>query len=163
VSARLPDDTFATIVTHAPLVSIDLVLRSAEGLLLLGKRLNRPAQGQWFVPGGRVLKNELLDAALRRIVLAELGPDIPTTGWQHLGVYQHLYADSHVAGEAMTTHYVVVAVSLQVELAAADARLAHDAQHGALRWWTAAEIELATDIHPNTKAYLRPASGWLQH
>ncbi len=49
----LDRDTFKTIIDTTPLVSIDLLLRNAQGQILVGKRVNRPAQGFWFVPGGR--------------------------------------------------------------------------------------------------------------
>jgi colanic acid biosynthesis protein WcaH len=39
-------------------VSVDLVLVRDGREVLLGLRTNRPAQGSWFVPGGRILKNE---------------------------------------------------------------------------------------------------------
>ena len=41
----LPADTFRTVVASTPLVSIDLLVRNLQGELLLGERLNRPAQG----------------------------------------------------------------------------------------------------------------------
>lgn len=50
--------TFETVVASAPLISIDLLVENEQGQYLLGLRKNRPAQGYWFVPGGRVQKNE---------------------------------------------------------------------------------------------------------
>jgi colanic acid biosynthesis protein WcaH len=35
-------------------VSIDLIVRDADGRVLLGLRNNRPARDWWFVPGGIV-------------------------------------------------------------------------------------------------------------
>ncbi|HGU2589280.1 TPA: NUDIX domain-containing protein, partial [Escherichia coli] len=52
----LHSQDFATIVRSTPLISIDLIVENEFGEILLGKRINRPAQGYWFVPGGRVLK-----------------------------------------------------------------------------------------------------------
>lgn len=52
----LRQEDFATVVRSTPLVSLDLIVENAQGEFLLGKRLNRPAQGFWFVPGGRVQK-----------------------------------------------------------------------------------------------------------
>ena len=54
----LPLSTFKTVIASTPLISIDLVIKNNTGRILLGKRTNRPAQGFWFVPGGRVLKDE---------------------------------------------------------------------------------------------------------
>jgi colanic acid biosynthesis protein WcaH len=68
----LKEDVFALVVESTPLISIDLVVKSVANKILLGKRINRPAQNFWFVPGGRMYKNEKLDQAFKRIALAEL-------------------------------------------------------------------------------------------
>ncbi|HVL76288.1 MAG TPA: NUDIX domain-containing protein, partial [Noviherbaspirillum sp.] len=60
-------DTFGRIVAATPLVSIDLVLTNERGQVLLGYRSNRPAQHCWFVPGGRIRKDESLEEAWGRI------------------------------------------------------------------------------------------------
>ena len=52
----LRHEDFATVVRSAPLVAIDLIVENARGEYLFGQRINRPAQGYWFVPGGRVQK-----------------------------------------------------------------------------------------------------------
>lgn len=64
---RLKLDTFRTVVESTPLVSIDLVVRNQQGNILLGERTNRPAQGYWFVPGGRILKDETFEGAFKRL------------------------------------------------------------------------------------------------
>jgi hypothetical protein len=45
MSQWLDRDTFKTIIDTTPLVSIDLLVRNAQGQILVGKRVNRPAQG----------------------------------------------------------------------------------------------------------------------
>ncbi|ELL8702496.1 GDP-mannose mannosyl hydrolase, partial [Escherichia coli] len=52
----LRQEDFATVVRSTPLVSLDFIAENSRGEFLLGKRTNRPAQGYWFVPGGRVQK-----------------------------------------------------------------------------------------------------------
>lgn len=64
----LSDETFKSVIQHTPLISIDLIVRNEQGEVLLGKRVNAPAKGYWFVPGGRVRKNETLDDAFVRLV-----------------------------------------------------------------------------------------------
>ena len=61
------------IIEFVPLVSIDLILKDRQGQVLLGKRANRPARGYWFVPGGRIRKNEKIADAISRISRSELG------------------------------------------------------------------------------------------
>ena len=55
------------IIDATPLVSVDLIIENRLKQILLGKRVNRPAQGYWFVPGGRILKNETIKDAIKRI------------------------------------------------------------------------------------------------
>ena len=45
------------IINATPLVAVDLIIENRNKEILLGKRVNRPAQGYWFVPGGRILNN----------------------------------------------------------------------------------------------------------
>ncbi len=49
-TSMLPIEKFELIVESTPLVAIDLVVRAPDKKILLGKRVNRPAQGYWFVP-----------------------------------------------------------------------------------------------------------------
>jgi colanic acid biosynthesis protein WcaH len=117
----LSSEDFRHVVDATPLISIDLAVRNARGEILLGERLNRPAQGSWFVPGGRVLKNEPLDRAFERLTLAELGKVFSRSAGRFLGVYEHLYADSVFGDrlnqdeqrEAPSTHYVVLGYELR--------------------------------------------------
>ena len=54
----LDKDTFSTVIQNTPLISIDLIVENKKGQILLGKRVNEPALGYWFVPGGRIFKDE---------------------------------------------------------------------------------------------------------
>jgi colanic acid biosynthesis protein WcaH len=89
---RLPNDSdFARIVRHAPLVSIDVLLKDPEEYVLLGLRVNEPARGKYFVPGGVIRKNERLRDAFSRILKAELGLKIAFEDARFLGVFEHFY------------------------------------------------------------------------
>ncbi|MGR7963347.1 GDP-mannose mannosyl hydrolase, partial [Escherichia coli] len=90
----LRQEDFATVVRSTPLVSLDFIVENSRGEFLLGKRTNRPAQGYWFVPGGRVRKDETLEAAFERLTMAELGLRLPITAGQFYGVWQHFYDDN---------------------------------------------------------------------
>ena len=57
---------------------------------LTGLRSNPPAQGAWFVPGGRIRKNEPLALALDRIAREELGLHAMAAAWTPCGVHEHL-------------------------------------------------------------------------
>jgi len=95
---RLNDKTLLEIVNSIPLVSIDLVVRNTAGEVLLGKRVNRPAKGNWFVPGGRIRKNELILDSINRISEAELGISLTSGATRFLGVFE-LINDDNFLGE----------------------------------------------------------------
>lgn len=111
----LPDDTFKSVIQHTPLISIDLIVRNERGEVLLGKRVNAPAKGYWFVPGGRVRKNETLDDAFVRLVREELGIESGVTraDAKFLGVFEHFYEDS-IFGDDISTHYVVLGYKINL-------------------------------------------------
>jgi len=145
-------DTFLTVVASAPFVSIDLVVRNEVGQVLLGYRRNRPAQNCWFVPGGRIRKNERTQEALTRIPQGELG--ITPGHGRLLGVFDHLYDDNFYGVAGIGTHYVVCAYQLQVP---AETRFMQDDQHAQLTWWEVDALLADAAVHPNTKLYFREA------
>jgi colanic acid biosynthesis protein WcaH len=146
---------FRAAVEMLPLVSVDLLLRNKDGAYLLGLRSNPPAQGSWFVPGGRIRKGETLKDALRRIALDELALDMPPARWTLRGVYEHFY-DVNFAGEAgRSTHYVVLA--FETRLAGAVQHLPHT-QHSSYRWMEPARAADDGSVHPYTQAYFKESA-----
>lgn len=150
----LEAEAFKTIVASTPLVSIDLLVRNADGQLLLGRRTNRPAQGCWFTPGGRICKNEGLDAAFRRISAAELGRSFERSRARLLDIYEHFYADSVFGDGAQdpSTHYVVLGYLLDIE--EGDSLSPPANQHDGYRWWPLEAIRDSAEVHRHTRDYL---------
>ena len=149
----LSRDTLLHIVEHTPLVSIDLICHNPRGEVLLGWRRNQPAQGSWFVPGGRIRKDERVGEALRRIAAVELGLDgdsLPPVAF--LRAWEHLYPDNFAGAPGISTHYVVLAYRLQLDDAQARA-LVPDEQHGELRWFGVEALRADPDVHLNSRAY----------
>lgn len=148
-NTRLDIATFKIVVASTPLVSMDLVVRNASGQVLLGERTNRPAQGYWFVPGGRILKNEMFDAAFERLTYAELGVALSLSEAQFLGPYEHHYTDNF-SEEGFSTHYVVLGyeVALDVSIESLPTE-----QHQAYQWWDIESLMVSDKVHQNTKDY----------
>ncbi|MGM8885713.1 GDP-mannose mannosyl hydrolase [Psychrobacter sp. 1U2] len=147
----LSDTTFQTVIKNTPLVSIDLVIKDKLGRVLLGKRNNRPAQGYWFVPGGRVRKNESLYQAFKRLTDAELNEKISIDDASFLGVYEHLYEDS-VFGSKVSTHYIVLGYQLTIDL---DFVMLPADQHHKYDWFEINDLLDNNNVHKNTKAYFK--------
>lgn len=146
----LRNKDFHQVVAHTPLVSMDFVVTNPLGEWLLGQRLNRPAQGYWFVPGGRIRKNETLDAAVLRLTREELGQSLAMNDMRFLGVYEHFYTNSQ-PDPNVSTHYVVLAYHLSFP---GPLDGLPQEQHGHYRWWLPREIANFEEVHANTRAYL---------
>lgn len=127
----LPDETFKSVIQHTPLISIDLIVRNQQGKVLLGQRINAPAKGYWFVPGGRIRKNESLDDAFVRLVKEELGikSGLTRADAKFLGIFEHFYNDC-VFNSEISTHYIVLAYELSVD----NLNFLTFKQHSKYRW-----------------------------
>lgn len=149
----LTGSAFAALVRDAPLVSLDLIVRNANNEILLGFRRNKPAQDMWFVPGGRVRKNETLDFAFARLTTEELGFALPRNKAEFLGVYEHFYTDSAV-GDDISTHYVVLAYSINWN---GELSILPKAQHSQYCWAKPERMAQDVTVHANSRAYIRVA------
>ena len=149
---------FLTLVSAAPLVAMDLVVVRGGTEILLGLRNNRPAQGFWFVPGGRIYKNEPMQAALARVAQQELGLRLADLNLapHHLGVFEHFYTDCFAGEVGVSTHYVVM--GNLVRLPAGTQLTAGDSQHSDLRWWPLALAQASSQVHRFTKDYVTAIS-----
>ncbi|TKF23439.1 GDP-mannose mannosyl hydrolase [Vibrio genomosp. F6] len=148
----LSKQRFSEVIESTPLVSIDLVIEDESGQILLGERLNRPAQGFWFVPGGRILKDEKLEDAFARLTLEELGHEFQFSQAILLGPYTHLYGDN-VFGNAFTTHYVAIAYKLVV--IRSELNLPTNVQHSRYHWYKQDELLTSDKVHIHTKWYFK--------
>lgn len=154
--SQLPPARFRSVLDATPLVSIDLVV-VRSGMVLLGKRLNRPAQGFWFVPGGRVFKGERLQNAFRRLTLNELGVELLYESGRSLGIYEHFYNDS-IFGEYPSTHYLAIGSLVHLEKPLVNLP---KEQHESYRWWSIDEALASLKVHSYTKDYIKTLSNIL--
>ncbi len=145
---RLDSKTFRYIVANTPLVSIDLIAHR-KGKILLGKRKNPPAKGYWFTTGGRIIKNERIKEAQKRIAKEELGLDSLPGNPVFIGVFEHFYDDSIFEG--VSTHYVNLAYRLDVEELD---NLPTD-QHSEYVWLTIEELMTNPNVHRYVKDYFK--------
>lgn len=149
----LPPGQFMEVVRRTPLVAIDLIIRDAHARVLLGLRKNAPARGCWFVPGGRIYKDEPLAGALARISGQELGCRLARRDVQLLGLYDHIYPDSFFEEAGLGTHYIVVAC--QATLPPDDLEM-DQTQHQDHRFMTVDELLAHPAVHALTRNYFLP-------
>tara|TARA_R110001583_G_scaffold131478_1_gene283246 strand:- start:18557 stop:19081 length:525 start_codon:yes stop_codon:yes gene_type:complete len=146
---KLSSRDFKKIIESTPLVSIDLVVRNNQGSVLLGKRTNRPAQNNWFVPGGRILKNETIESAFKRLIKEELGFSSANT--KFLGLYQHFY-DDNFSEDDFSTHYIVLAYEITFE---GELALLPLEQHSKYKWFSQQELLEDESVHKHSKWYFQ--------
>jgi len=168
----LSAEAFSAACAALPLVSLDLCLTrpGPQGHeLLLGLRNNRPAQGWWFTPGGRIRKNESLADALRRVALDELAlSESALLRARLMGAWDHFYDDS-AFDPGVSTHYVnlphwlelskeeAVTLALPCSGGDGDGTGRYASQHAHWRWQPLAQAAIDPQVH----AYVRPYADWL--
>lgn len=164
----LSTEEFSNACRVLPLVSIDLfITRGGDDRveLLLGKRNNRPAEGWWFTPGGRIRKNEPLGEALARITRDEMGlPGIGLDELVFLGAFDHFYPDSALA-DTVSTHYVNLPYWWRLDDEAArriEPPVGSEAQHSAWRWVALESAAEDSGVHANVRRTVKALLGMVR-
>ncbi len=70
---RIPEAFYKAIQRVMPIPCVDLMITNCAAEVLLVRRANEPARGQWWFPGGRVHFGETREAAARRKLAEECG------------------------------------------------------------------------------------------
>jgi colanic acid biosynthesis protein WcaH len=151
----LPLDGFMQVVRNSPLISIDLLVYNETNEILLGWRKNLPAKDCWFVPGGRIHKDETIREAFARITESETGIRIDISAAEFHGVYEHLYPGENFAGySGFGTHYIVLA--FEIKLVQTEIPLPKE-QHVQYCWMSIPDLLASMDVHQNVRNYF---NGW---
>ena len=141
-------DIFKTVVENIPLVSIDFIVqRMSDEKILLGKRVNKPALEYYFTLGGRILKNETMKDAKKRIFKNEIGIDL-SFETKFLGIFEHFYDDSIF--DNTSTHYINFGYLVQIE--SAFTSLPKE-QHSEYKWLSIDELLKSEEVHQYSKDY----------
>jgi colanic acid biosynthesis protein WcaH len=143
----LDDQTFETVINSTPLISIDLLVKK-DNKILLGKRINKPAQGYLFSIGGRVYKNETINSAIIRIASNELNFSLKLTP-RFIGVFEHFYDDS--VYQDVSTHYINLAYEIEIE----ETLNLPTEQHNEYQWLTIDELLKSKQVHKYVKEYFK--------
>lgn len=144
----LNNEDFKKIIHLTPLISIDFVL-SFDNKYLLGFRRNEPAKNFWFVPGGRILKNETISQAIKRISLSELNFIIEENRLKFNKITEHIYSNNFFNDE-FSTHYI--SLSYIYYLSNEELKFINlNNQHNEIKWFNFNEIMNNENVHKNTK------------
>ena len=68
----LDDQTFQTIMENSIITTVDVIFVKEGKEILLGLRNNKPLEGVYYLPGGRIEKGETILEAVKRKMKSEL-------------------------------------------------------------------------------------------
>lgn len=74
MSKFIPQIIYNQFLQSMPLACVDIAI-VANGSVLLVKRNDAPAKDEWWLPGGRVFKNEMMKETAHRKAIEEVGID----------------------------------------------------------------------------------------
>lgn len=150
----MPIEAYRVVHRSMPIPRVDLaIVRDDPPGVLVGRRLEEPAKGELWFPGGRILRGENFFTASKRIAKREFGIDIePMTV---LG-FEELFFDTDPVGHGRGTHAVVAVVACCVKGGTGSLRV--DASHSGHRWVTGVgdEPELGAYVARFTRSALSP-------
>jgi colanic acid biosynthesis protein WcaH len=136
----IPEPLYKQILQAMPIPCVDLLVVDHGGRVLLHKRRNDPAKGQWWAPGGRVHKGELRAVAAKRKLSEEFG----ITGEHILPVELSTEDLMLPDGQGGTSHVIATVYRIEVD---SRAPLVLDAQSETAEWRTLRGWSVE-DLHP---------------
>jgi colanic acid biosynthesis protein WcaH len=146
---------YKKLISLAPIAAIDLIIRDGEQQVLLGERLNAPAKGCLFVPGGRIYKGETIFSTLKRITKCEISLDLRIDAFSLFGVFEHLYDDSFFEDTELSSHYTLSVFEVLVDEDQKE-KISYCSQHGKFIFMSEARILASNAVHQYVKNYFIP-------
>lgn len=99
---KISDEEYKNILDKVPVFCVDIIVMNNEGEVLVVQRENEPGKGEWWVPGGRLQKNETIVECAKRKAKEELGLDLEPV--EILGFGETIFNKGPFDG--VTTHTV---------------------------------------------------------
>lgn len=130
---------------NVPVVCVDIVITNGKEFLLM-KRKNQPEKGRWWLPGGRVLKNESLKDAVARFLKKEAG--IRRKAAHFLGFQELFFSPGYFPG--INAHTIGFVFKAKIS---ANSGIFLDEQHSEAKWFSV----INRFWHPYVKRFLRRA------
>ena len=146
----LSNKQFQDIIKLTPLIALDLIIYY-KNKILLGRRINEPAKGFFFIPGGRILKGETLEKSCLRLTKNELGFTIPLNKFTFHMNTQHIYKNNFFNNN-FSTHYICLCYKYELNDIEYK-KINIDQQHDDILWLTQDKMLKNDLIHINTKNY----------
>ena len=147
----IKDSLYKQILQNTTIITVDIVLLNKDKTqVLLFKRNNKPLKGEYYLPGGRIHKNEkLIDAAIRKSQ-EEFNLDLTENELQFGGFTEEfydetIYENTNLHDINFYYYYVLEDSSKKLKL---------DPQHTNYKWFDIKELNLHTYIKDKLKSFL---------
>jgi ADP-ribose pyrophosphatase YjhB (NUDIX family) len=89
---NIESELYTRIIENLPILCVDGLIIKDDKILLL-KRINEPAKGEWWFPGGRVFKNEKINQSIIRKVKEETNLDVEIV--KQIAVCETIFEKKH--------------------------------------------------------------------
>ena len=148
---KLNNKEFKNVIDKTTLFAFDFIVSYKKKILLL-KRKNNPAKNYWFVPGGRVYKNEKMNIAIKRILKNEINiNDRSFNCIKTGGLYEHFYKKDNVFEyRDLDTHYIVQTIIIELKNIN---NIKIDSQTSKFKFYTLNELKKSKNVHRFVKSY----------
>ena len=114
----LAHDDYKNFLSKMPILCVDCFVVNDQGEYLLVKRRNDPLKGEYWVPGGRLHKNERLVDAVHRKMREEIGVDVEII--ENVGFFEEFFQESEQSAEggvhSISIVYLVKPLSFNIKL-----------------------------------------------
>lgn len=144
---EIPEVLYDEIRRKMPIPCVDLIPFDDVGRVLLLRRANSPAKGEWWFPGGRIWVGETRQEAVDRKLLEEVG--LRASEKRELGTFDLIFRNEvgMISSHGITTLFLVLV---------AVAPVIFDDQSVDYRWLTPAQW-LSRPLH----VFIRSSLGLL--
>ncbi len=88
---KIPDNLYKKILRNMPICCVDIVIQDEKGILLVYRK-NEPVKNTWWLPGGRIYKDEKIEDAVLRKAFEETGLKVQIKN--KIGVYETIFDDN---------------------------------------------------------------------
>lgn len=125
---KIPKNTYKKIMENIPILCVDIILKKGKKILLV-KRKNKPLKDVWWIPGGRVFKNETLIDAVKRKCMEELNINVEKI--KEIGTYEYIGQDPFF--ETIKTGVHTVSVVYLMNYISGEIKV--DRNHECFKWF----------------------------
>lgn len=112
----IPDPLYTKIKKKLPIPCVDLIVKNKADEILLVKRANQPAKGEWWFPGGRINHGESRIDAAERKLKEECGLNgVSFKEWKTIDIFL-FDQDEDYLSHGISSLYIVEIIEYNVHL-----------------------------------------------